>query len=134
MIYLDVMLMIFMEKRNLMLEAKKQTEKKIMNNHQNDYTNILKDGITIDEIEKKLEQVSFQKEIANYLLKKLDTDINGHQYVLLFNTIDKTSDINILNFIIRLLTNSFYLGDDINIDIIQEKIKKEAEIDKFIFG
>ena len=85
-------------------------------------------------IDKKINQLTFQKQIAYYLLNQLNKKVNNNRYALLFDTIEQASDINILNFIILLLTKSFCSGDDISIDIIEEKIKKEAEIDKFIFG
>ena len=87
-----------------------------------------------DNNEKKINQLTLQKEIAYCLLKQINKQVNNNEYILLFDTIEQVSNINILNFIILLLTKSFYLGDDISIDIIKEKIKKEAEIDKFIFG
>ena len=126
----------FYNNRDLVMEAKKYTDKNLTNyKHKNNYENILKDGITIEDIDKqiqirknKLHQLNLNKEIAFDILKRITGDISEAQFVLISELINKTIDIDVINIIIKLLTLSFCLGHKINNEIINEKIKKEEEI------
>lgn len=121
----------FYNNHNLVLEAKKHTDKGIKNNnHKNNLKNILKEGYTIEDIEKR---INLKKEIAMHVLSELTNDMNKIQYKSLINTINQTTNIKILSIIIQLLNRSYCFGDKIDNEIIQNKIKYTAQIDKILF-
>jgi hypothetical protein len=132
----------FFNNRNLVLEAKKHTEnKKYNNHHKNNYNNILKDGYTIEDVDREIklrkqkdQKLNLKKELAKDLIQKLD-EIENSEYNLLIemiNNIDIDS-INNLNIIIRLLNKSYCFGGELNNEVINNEIKKEEEINKILF-
>jgi len=132
----------FYNNKHLIIEAMQKSGKTIVQNKsKNKSKNILKDGLTIDELDRLLkirkknsQKIILKKEIALDLLEELINDMNDAQYLSLIDVIEKTCDIPTLNIIIRLLDKSYCFKNKINYDIIQDKIKKEEEINKIIFG
>lgn len=61
-------------------------------------------------------------------IKKI-TDEEKH---FLIKTIEQNTDINVLNIIIRLINKSYFFGNEIKNETIEEEIKKDAEIDSFL--
>lgn len=123
--------------RGLALNAKKLTELKA---RKNIYKGILKDGVTIEDIDKSImmkktmsKKLDLRKEMAHDLLDKLQTnEIDKKQYFAILNIINKNFNMDIIDIINRLLIQSYCRGDVINKNIIDQAIRKEAEINKFI--
>lgn len=98
--------------RNLALDAKLNTDIEIIQiKKPNMYDGILKDGISISDIDKSIrmkkklsKKLDLRKEMALDLLNKLDSNkIDKTQYVLLVKMINNNSDMEIINVINRLL-------------------------------
>jgi len=131
----------FYNNRNLVIEAKHQTEnnKTKSNNCKNKLKNILKDGFTVEDVDKiiKLKKINDQKiilkkEMAKDLLYKLD-EINNIEKEPTIKFIDQVTDINILKIIIRLLSKTYCFRNNFNTKMIQSEIIKEEEINNFLF-
>jgi len=131
----------FYNNRDLIIEAKKHTNNNNKKpNHKNKLKNILKDGLTIEDIDRKLklkkindQRIRLKKEIAKDLLQNIN-EINDSDQKSIIKLIDQTTDINILQIIVRLLDGAYCFKNNINNNTIQIKIKKEDEKNKLLFG
>jgi hypothetical protein len=133
------------DKHHLALEAKKRTtnDDNITNVKEKRCKNILKPGLTIEELDrqikfKKLMKVRIEKnkEIAKYLLNVLVDDnlITNKEFKLIDSRIDSITDIDTLQIIVMLLTKSSYFSDKISNESIDNKIKKFHEMNELVFG
>ena len=121
----------FYNNRHLILDSIKNSKKPIKEvNAKNTTKNILKDGLTIEELDVLLTTKKIKKELAMHLLNQSNN--NKTQHKLLSEIIGKTTDVNILNIIIRALTKTICFGDDINSELIKNNIDKEAEINELL--
>lgn len=130
---------LFYNNRNLLIESMKNSGKPVIGPpkfHQ--VKNMLKEGITIQDIEKELDQKyrksRILKEIAIYILDMIKHDIDGKQLLLIINKIEQTDNIDNLNSIVNSLSNSLLFGsmDAINSGIINKKIFLDTEIKKYM--
>lgn len=120
----------FYNKRNLINEAIKKSGAPIIereNKYNIDMHNVLKDGMTIEELDKILANnriIAEKKEIAKYIVNILNNKKCKKIIEIIEDTIDEAS----INVIIRLLCWSHYYGNNIDIGFIRQKIKN----DKFV--
>ena len=128
----------FVNNKHLVQAAIKNSNKEIIdceepyNNH--DFNIKLKNGISVDQLDiilKDKNQLLLKKDVAYYILQKIDNIDNSERQELVQN-IDQTRDLKQINIIIQLITESFCSGDEINNDIIERKISEKMEINKFI--
>lgn len=134
----------FSDNRHLVIEAIKKSNKPIIDKYNTKTHNIdLKEGYTMEDVIRKMnhkkelsKKINIKKELAKDLLQKIEgiKDNRGNEFCSIHNTIDKTTDINYLNIIIRLLNKSYCFGNKINEKVIENEIKKEEEINKLLFG
>ena len=78
-----------------------------------------------------------KKELATYLLDKIfdgEDDINEYQYELLYRMINDMTSMTDLEITIKLLGKSYCFGDEINDKTLINEIKKEAQMNKLLFG
>lgn len=130
----------FFNNRHLVMESIRKTKGKPIYPNKKQTNNILKEGITVENIDKLIKdkkhnenKINLKKEIANDVLGRL-TKIDDDQRELLSDMINNMVKINDLNIVIRLLGLSLCFSHEINEKIIHAKIKKEAEMDKLLFG
>ena len=131
----------FYNNRNLALEAQKHTQpiNKICNDDINDYEGILKDGITIDEMDIQLKsrkhRTNILKEICYDLLNKSveKNNIDNYNLELIELRIKTINDTNILNAIVNTLFTSAYLETIMTDEIVNNKIIKINEMNVFNF-
>lgn len=98
----------------------------------------LKDGYTmeyvINDMNRKKEmskKLNLKKELAKNMLQELD-ELGTDEYQYLFDTIDKITDVDILNLIIHLLNKSYCTRCEINNKIVDNEIKKEEIINNLL--
>lgn len=126
----------FYNSRQLVLDAKKNTDKNNIKIKKNiNYDHVLKEGYTLEDADRIIKQkqqkthrMHVKKQIAKDFLQKMD-EISKKDCLLLANSIDQINDINVLNIILRLLYRSYCFGNEFNNEIIENEIKKDAEID-----
>lgn len=120
--------------RNLAIEAEKKIgNPKIEIGFNNKQQNILKEGITIEEIER---QIGIRKKTQQFLYYLLDLSykyqkIDWINYDLIKNKIDNMNNQEILNAMMRILLRSAYFGTKIDNKIIDEKISRENKMKEF---
>jgi len=129
----------FENNRNLIKEAMSHTKKNNITNkiNKNKLEDILKDGLTIKDVEKSIQikkRINLKKEMAINMLNELIENINKKEYKLLINIINQTDNIKDLSTITHLLGKSYCFGNKINNKIIQDKINESTINDKILFG
>lgn len=121
--------------RHLALEAKKRTNNLLMNSLNKNQKNILKDGVTIDDLDNYIKnkkiidsRMNTNKKIAMYLLEKiLDlNDVNSYNYKLINDKIEESTNLDELFIIINFLTRSLCYGNKINIKMINSQISNKT--------
>lgn len=133
----------FYNNRNLALEAKKHTNKKLsVNNNNNKFKNILREGCTIEDIEnhiknkKQLEtKINVLRDLCIHLLNKSynQNNIDKKNYNLLLNRINELGDVTLLNTIINKLINSICYNTLLTNKIIDEYLSLAEEMNHFCF-
>lgn len=133
----------FYNNRNLAIEAQKYTKNmNIAQSDNNQYDLGLKDGLTIEEVERQYESKKYQmkviKEICKDLLFKSTTNgtIDKHNFYLIRSkiiTVDNIIDICVLNCISNNLFRSAYLGCIMTNKILNIKIMQIREMMSFNF-
>ena len=128
----------FYNKRNLINEAIEKSGAPIMeleNKYDINMQNVLKDGMTIEELDKiladnrrKAKELAPKKEIAKYIINL----INNGQYKKIIEIIENIVDEQSMNVVMRLLCESYYCGNNIDINDIQQKIKNDARANLLI--
>lgn len=133
----------FFNKRNLIIEAIDKSGKPIIssNENENDLKINLKNGMTIEELDKilienklKAEKLAPRKEIAKYILSdhikfyKTDKD----QYQKINEIIDDILEDHEMNVITRLLCQLYCNKNSININTIKKKINTDNLASKLI--
>ena len=95
---------------------------------------VFKPGYTINNFmiirANEMSQKILKKEMAMELLEGLKDIINEEDYPALVRMIDK-ADIEKLNIINRILSKLYFHGK-ISCEMIEDEIKKEKEIEKFL--
>lgn len=128
----------FYNQRELVKNSIKNSGKKVIGTEKNDFDtcNILKEGITYQDIEEHIrkykqnkEKIMLKKELALHILDQLDNIID-FKYDELCDKIDKIYDVKIMNIITQLLIQSLCGQIDINKLIIDNKIKEIMKINK----
>ena len=132
----------FYSNKNLVIEAKKHTMKELhINNNHNKFKNILKDGVTIEDVDnhirnkKELEnKINNLKEMCRDLLKlsKEKKNIDEENYDIISKRIDDMDEISTINVIINSLILSAYFKEKINDKIITKKIAISKEMCSFL--
>jgi len=131
----------FCNNKHLIIEAMYKSGKPIMEYDNTKSNKIkLKEGYTMKDVVREMNQkkentkrMNIKKELAKDLLKQLD-NIDKNEIKSLIDTIETTQDINMLNTITRLLNLSFCFNNKINKKIIQQKLQKDLEVEKILFG
>ncbi|XWV26788.1 hypothetical protein QJ857_gp0263 [Tupanvirus soda lake] len=122
--------------RFLVLNAIRKSQKTVIDSNKKN-KNSWSDRYDFDDIEKKIklniQKINLKKEMAKDILEKID-EIDDIEYESIIKLIDDTTDINVLNIIIRLLNKTFCFCDDFNSDVLEDKIKNENEINEILFG
>ena len=134
----------FYNQRNLVQTAIKNSGNNLSKNVNNDSEiNILKEGITIADVDnylkkekerkdKNKDMLIIKKEIATYILKRL-INLTNIKYNEFMEKINKIDDIEILNIIVCLLNKSYCRGIDINNLQIQDEIDKQIKMNESVF-
>lgn len=134
----------FYNNRNLVIEAKKNnTANKYTTTQNNKFKNILKEGLSIDDIDKEIQlrkkyepRINCLKELCFYLLKKsmIKNNIDKHNFELISFRINSiTNDIDTLNTIINTLTKSSFFDQKISDILIEHKISELNKINNLLF-
>ena len=95
------------------------------------YKNILREGITIADIENNEIKLEKKKEFAKFFLDLSNELDMVDDYVIIATKIDELRDIHILNVISNVLIKSAYFGFNIDDKIINKKIAEEEEVNKY---
>lgn len=118
----------FMSKENLTTFAPKQNDVK------------LKEGYTMNNVIKEMnekkeysEKIKLNKKLALYLLYNLN-QLNKYEKNYFDDIINKTNDFFTINIIINVLNHAFCIGYKIDDNAIQNKIKKEMDIENFLLN
>ena len=125
--------------RHLVMESIKNSGKPMggTNTNTNNITRNIIGDLTIDELDRllKLEEkkINLKRDIAKYLVERIKK-INKYDYDSLIKLINETTDLNVLSVIIRLLNKAYYFGGEVNDEMVEKQIKKEAAIDKVFFN
>jgi len=126
--------------RHIVCESIKRSGKPIVGDLSNNKRRNILGDMTIEEFDKLLKlkkinniKLNLKQEMAKDLLSQIE-EINHKNYDSLINVINKTTDLNEINIIIRLINKAYCFGDTINNEIVEKQIKKEAEIKKMIFN
>lgn len=128
--------------RQLAIEAKNYTENKNNIVNKNNFRNIIKDGITIDEIDKQIkikksneiklnDSKFFAKYLLNLSLEENNTD--NYNFELINDNINSFIDLNKLRIIISCLVRSAYFFENITHKIIHNKINLIEKMNTFDF-
>lgn len=131
----------FYNQRELVKTSIKNSGKQVIGGAKFDYDdniNILKDGVTYQDIEKHIqkykqnkEKLFLKKELATYILDQFK-DISHSKYQELNDKINKVNDIKTINIITQLLIQSFCGIIDINKLVLDDRIEKIMEINKIL--
>lgn len=133
----------FYNQRNLVQTAVKNSGKNLSKNDDKDSEiNILKEGVTIADIDDYLKKekerkdksrdiLALKKEIATYILRRLLnlTNIKYNEFVEKINEID---NIEALNIIVCLLNKSYCRGININNLKIEDEINKQIKMNESV--
>ena len=123
----------FYNQRELIKTSIKNSGKKVIGiNKYNSDRNILKEGVTYQDIDVHIkkykqakEKICLKKELAMHILDQMDNIIDS-KYHELYDKINKTNNIEIMSIITQLLIQSYCGLIDIN------KLVIDNEIDKII--
>ena len=133
----------FYNERNLVQTAVKNSGKNLPKDVNNDSEiNILKEGVTIADVDNYLKKekerkdknqdlLFVKKEVAIYILKRL-VDLTNIKYNELMDKIDKIDDIETLNIIVCLLNKSYCRGLNINNLKIEDEINKQIKMNESV--
>lgn len=120
--------------RNLLIESIKKSGKPIMGQYTNLISpkkNILKNGMSIDDLDKILKEKSKKldpkREIAKYIIELIKDEIDDNEYYRLMDTLNYISQEYEINTIIKLLCISYTYNININAYEINKKIKQYKE-------
>ena len=122
----------FYNQRELVKTSIKNSGKQVMGGEKLEHNdvNILKDGVTYQDIEEHMQKyqqikgkISLKKELSIHILDQFNNIIDS-KYDELYEKINKTNDIEIMNIITRLLIKSLCGQIDIN------KLELDKEIDE----
>ena len=130
----------FYNKRNLIINAIEKSEKPILELEiKNKTKNILKDGMTIEELDKiladnriKAEKLAPKKEIINYVITLIKKGLTDEQHKKMYQVIEDITEENEVNIIMRLLCETYYYGNNIDADTLKQKIKDDMYANKLI--
>jgi len=131
----------FSNNKHLIIEAMNKSGKPIMEDCETKSNEIkFKEGYTLESVicdmnqkKENMKRIAIKKELALDLLKRIN-DLDKNEVESLIDTIENTNDIKILNIITRLLNLSFCFGNEINKETIQNKLQKDTEAEKILFG
>ena len=133
----------FYNQRNLVQTAVKNSGKNLFKNENNDSEiNILKEGVTIADIDDYLKKekerkdknndiLVIKKEIATYILKRL-INLTNMKYNEFMEKINKIDDVETLNIIVCLLNKSYCRGININNLKIEDEINKQIKMNESV--
>ena len=76
--------------------------------------------------------LDLKRRLAKNLLQQI-VEIHDSERESLIKLINTTTDINIINIILRSINKSYCFGSEISNSVIENQIEKEAEIDEFLF-
>ena len=121
------------------LDAIKKSGKPIIDNNtkENDLRCEHYDFNDIDKkmkLKQNMQKIILKREIAKDLLRQIDDDMIDDDHELLIILIDQTTDLYVINVIMRLLNKAYCFGNEINNEIIEKQIKKDAKIEKILFN
>lgn len=132
----------FYNKRNLIIDAIERSGKPVLSKKIEDEIKpkiILKDGMTIEELDKilienrrKSEELLPKKEIAKYIIKLIKSGLSNTQFQRINEVIDDIIEEQEINTIMRVLCETYYNGNYIDINTIKQKIHEDKQIDKLI--
>jgi uncharacterized C2H2 Zn-finger protein len=125
----------FYNKKELVLEAKKNTDSKKTSIKKEDekfnLEGVLKEGYTLEdailsvkENNNKIKRVQLQKEMAKSLMQQME-EISKGDYLLMSKQIDQINDPNALSIILRLLNRAYCFCEEFDSDIIKKEIEKD---------
>lgn len=132
----------FYNHRELVKTAIKNSGKEIIEIKKSETSNILKQGVTFQDIEahlkndeQNIKKLLLKKELAMYILKE-HNNINPSKYFEITNKINKTNTIKHIDILVKLLIESYC--DKINInnlvidEIINEEINNQNRVYDFL--
>jgi hypothetical protein len=127
----------FYNNRHLAREAKKRTEQYLhddKNTKKNDNCiNMLREGCTLEDIERHPKKISILKEICMQLLNdsNKEKNVTPDNYKIIFERINSTNSIGLLNLIMNSLVFSAYFNDKIINWSIDDKLTLLKEYTEF---
>ena len=120
----------FYNQRGLVKTAIKNSGKEIIEIKKSETSNILKQGVTFQDIEAHLKndehnkkKLSLKKELAMYILKE-HNNINDFKYFEIMEKINKTNTIEHIDILTKLLIKSYCSKIDINNIVVDQIIRK----------
>lgn len=129
----------FYDKCYLVEEAMKNSGKPIIKLKKDNTNNILKEGITIEDVDnffKEEEKIKLRvdnlRQMCNQLLFSIGDKINELDKKMIADYIDTVSDINIFNTILNLLTTKYFFGKTITYKLLMNKINLNNEMNNYI--
>ena len=132
----------FYNQRNLVQTAVKNSGKNLIQNENNDSEiNILKEGVTIADIDdylkkekkrkdKNKDALALKKEVAIYILERLS--LTRMKYDELMGIINKVDNVENIDIVIRLLNKSYCCGMNINNLKIDDEINKQIKMNESV--
>ena len=109
------------DKRNLCLNAIKNSGKPIKMKNNNNYHNILKEGLTFDTIRK----IKNKRELIKYILNMMKNDLDYSLYQYILDKINTTINFDSLNKIDGTLLRFCFSNDKLNKKIFDNNINNE---------
>lgn len=133
---------LFYNDRSLVLDAIKKSGKPIIDNtkendlrcDQYDFDDIDKKMKLKQNMQKNMQRIILKREIAKDLLRQIDGDMIDDDHELLIILIDQTTDLDVIDVIMRLIDKAYCFGYEINNKIVEKQIKKDARMDKILFN
>lgn len=121
----------FYNRRDLLTKSMINSGKPVIGSDKYSTRNILKGGITIEDIEQGTAHTKIKinqlKSTAMYLLDEMDT-IDEQQYETIVAIIDKTTHIPSLRSIVNSIINAFCIGSEIDKKVINKRIARDIEM------
>ena len=129
----------FYDKYELVEDAIIKSGKPVIKINKNKTKNILKEGITIEDVDnffKEEEKIKLRvdnlRQMCNQLLFSIGDKINELDKKMIADYIDTVSDINIFNTIFNLLTTKYFFGKTITYKLLMNKINLNNEMNNYI--
>jgi hypothetical protein len=128
----------FYDKRDLVKTAIKKSGKSVKKFEKDNSKNILKEGITIEDIDNYLKKDKINndrfinlKQMCGQLLDYIGNKIDDQNKKLISDYIETVTEVDIFNKILNVLSINYFFGDNITHTFLMNKIELGDEMNNF---